>query len=268
MDRKWTLYIRLFSAVCSVTRRLAVIMDECVRTLIEPKESYNLVFTGTSSEITIDFEPQLYLNKKRTYELALINLETYYSFPNIDATNNRFQYSKDNGLNWIPVTIPIGCYEIRAINKEIMRQIPNKAITIKPNKNTLQSILTIADRYIVDFTTLNCLASVLGFDKRVYKKGVHLSQHIVNILRINSILVNCNIITGSYLNGKEVPTIANFFPNVRPGDKIVYSPVNVIYVPVTVDVISHLTAWLTDQTHTALNLREERLTIRLHLRER
>ena len=177
-------------------------------------------------------------------------------------------YSGTVRTTWLIVTIPIGCYEIRAINKEIIRQIPNKAITVKPNKNTLQSILTIADHYIVDFTIQNCLASVLGFDKRVYRAGVHVSQHIVNILRINSILVNCNIITGSYLNGKQVPVIANFFPNVRPGDKIVYSPVNVIYVPVTVDVISRLTSWLTDQTHTALNLREEQLTIRLHLRER
>ena len=268
MVRKWTLYIRICSAVFSVDNRHAWIMDEYIRTLVEPKESYNLVVTGNTSKITTDFKPPLYLRKDRTYELALINLETYYSFPNIDATNNTFRYSKDDGKMWTDVTIPIGCYEIRAINKDIIRQIPNKAITVKPNKNTLQSILTIASHYSVDFTVKNCLASVLGFENKIYKAGIHVGERIVNILRINSILVNTNIITGSYLSGKAVPTLSNFFPDVRPGDKIVYSPVNLIYVPVTVDTITRLTSWLTDQSHQALNLRGEQLTIRFHLRER
>ena len=31
----------------------------------------------------------------RKYEIALVNLETYYSFPNVDDTNNQFSYSPD-----------------------------------------------------------------------------------------------------------------------------------------------------------------------------
>ena len=243
-------------------------MDECVRTLSEPKESYNLIVTGTSSHIETRFESPIYLRKDRSYELALTNLETYYSFPNIDKENNTFRYSSDGGVTWKEVKIPIGCYEIYAINKEIKRQIPDKVITVTANKNTLQSILTIAKGYVVDFTVPNCLNTVLGFAALKYVEGVHISQNIVNILRVNSILVNVNIITGSYLAGKRVPTIYNFFPNVTPGDKIVNSPLNLIYVPVTVDVISSLTCWLSDQNHRPINLRGEQLTIRFHLRER
>ena len=209
----------------------------------------------------------MYLRKDRTYELALVNLETYYSFPNIDNTNNTFRFSDDKH-KWTTVTIPIGCYEIYAINAEIIRQVPSKSITIKPNNNTLQSILTIADNYSVDFTVPNCLASVLGFEKKIYKGGIHTSERIVNILRVNSILVHSNIVTGSYLSGKQEPVIYNFFPDVSPGEKIIVTPINLIYSPVTVDVISTLHCWLTDQDHNALNLRGEQLTIRLHLRER
>ena len=243
-------------------------MDECIRTLVEPKESYNLVVTGDSSSISTTYNPPITLLKDRTYELALTNLETYYSFPNIDNDNNTFRYSSDSGKHWKVVTIPVGCYEIHAINIEITRQVPNKSITIKPNQNTLQSILTVAPKYVVDFTVKNCLASVLGFENKVYKEGVHTSEHIVNILRINSILVNTDIITGSYLAGNQVPVIYNFFPNVSPGQKIVSSPVNLTYAPVTVNVISRMRSWLTDQNHKAINLRGEQLTLRFHLRER
>jgi hypothetical protein len=243
-------------------------MDECVRTLSEPKESYNLIVTGRSSRIETRFDPPIYLRKDRSYEIALTNCETYYSFPNIDKENNTFRYSANKGVSWTEVKIPVGCYEIYAINREIRRQIPTKAISVKANKNTLQSILTIATDYVVDFTVPNCLATVLGFAPLKYLEGVNISQNIVNILRVNSILVNLNIITGCYLAGKHVPTLYNFFPNVTPGDKIVTSPLNLIYVPVTVDTISVLTAWMTDQNHREINLRDEALTIRFHLRER
>ena len=240
---------------------------DCIRTLSEPKASYNLIVTGNSSKIETRFDPPLYLRKDRQYEIALVNLETYYSFPNIDDTNNRFRYSSDKGTTWKEVKIPIGCYEIYAINVEIGRQIPDNVITVKPNINTLQSILTVAKNYMVDFTVSNCLATVLGFNALIYKEGVTISQNIVNILRVNSILVNTNIITGSYLAGKPASTIFSYFPNVVPGSKIVISPRNLIYLPVTVDVISLLTCWMVDQNHREINLRGEQLTIRFHLRE-
>ena len=243
-------------------------MDECIRTLAEPKASYNLVVTGNTSSIDNTFNPPLYLRKDRTYEIALTNLETYYSFPNIDKDNNKFKYSQDAGVNWKEVVIPIGCYEIRAINAEIIRQVGSKSITVKPNRNTLQSVITIAPKYKIDFNVDGSLATVLGFKKKIYKSGIHTSEDIVNILRVNSILVFTNIVTGSYVSGEQKPLLHGFFPNVTPGAKIVTSPINLIYVPVTVDVITHLHCWLTDQNNKPLNLRGELLTVRLHLRER
>jgi len=53
--------------------------------------------------------------------MALVNLETYYSFPNIDSVNNNFRYSPDNGLTWLDIDIPEGCYEITNINNYVLR---------------------------------------------------------------------------------------------------------------------------------------------------
>ena len=53
-----------------------------------------------------------------------------------------------------------------------------------------------------------------------------------------------------------------------PGQKILEAPLNLIYLPVTVDVISTLSVCLTNQHGKLLDLRGEELTIRLHLRQR
>ena len=50
----------------------------------------------------------------------------------------------------------------------------------------------------VNFDEEDSLCTVLGFDrKEVYKVGRHESEHIVNILSVNSILVHCDVIESS-----------------------------------------------------------------------
>jgi len=91
------------------------------------------------------------------------------------------------------------------------------------NSNTLKSVLEIQDDFQVDFRARNSISSVLGFRNQVYEEGIHESQNVVNILSINSILVNVDLIGGSYVNGRTQNTIHSFFPNVSPGYKIVKS---------------------------------------------
>ena len=80
--------------------------------------------------------------------------------------------------------------------------------------------------------------------------------------------MNCNIIHSSYMRGTQAPVTYNFFPNAASGQKILEAPHKLLYLPVTVDVISTLAVWLTDQHGELLDLRGEELTIRFHLRER
>ena len=109
---------------------------------------------------------------------------------------------------------------------------------------------------------------MLGFNKSIYGVGHHASEPLVNITSVNSILVHCNIIHSSYVRGVQAPVVYNFFPNAAPGQKILEAPSNLIYLPITVDVIATLSVWLTDQDGKVLDLRREELTIRFHLRER
>ena len=70
--------------------------------------------------------------------------------------------------------------------------------------------------------------SLLGFDSDLYTSGFRESQNMVNILTINSILVNIDIISGSYVNGSTQPTIYSFFPDISHGYNIIESPHNLL----------------------------------------
>ena len=120
----------------------------------------------------------------------------------------------------------------------------------------------------VGFDLPDSLASVLDFNRSNHGVGRHKSEQLLNIMSVNSILVHCNINHSSYMRGVQAPVVYNFFPNAAPGQKILEASSNLIYLPVTVDVISTLSLWLTDQHGKPLDLRGEELTIRFHLRER
>ena len=241
------------------------------------KTSFQIILSSDKTNFNTRFNPKLELNEKKKYEIALVNLETYYSFPNIDETNNTFVYSPDNGNSWEKIKIPEGSYEIDDINDAIQHEMKKRThydeinedyyINIAPNTNTLKSVLILEKGYQVDFNHQNSLAKMLGFTGTKYTEGFHESENVVDILRINSILVNIDIISGSYVNGTTKSTIYSFFPDVSPGYKIIESPVNLVYLPITLNTIDSLNVMITDQDDHLLNLRNEKLTIRFHIRE-
>ena len=114
----------------------------------------------------------------------------------------------------------------------------NSDITIFPNVNTIQCILNVVGAKLkFSFDVANSLASVLDFNRSTHGVGRHAREQLVNIMSVNSILVHCNIIHSSYMRGVQAPVVYNIFPNAALGQKILEPPSNLIYLPVTVDVI-------------------------------
>jgi len=241
----------------------------------QPKSSFYILLSEKSAQIRTKFNPLIQLDKTKKYEMALVSLETYYSFPNIDATKNNFRYSPDDGTTWINIDIPEGSYEIEDINEHIQRIMKENGhynddknnITLEPNNNTLRSVLDIAASYRVDFTTENSVRTVLGFNSQIYTAGYNESEDIINILSVSSLRVTIDIIAASYSNGEQGNIIYSFFPSVGPGYKIIEVPVNLVYLPITLYTISTMETKLTDQTGKLINLRGEELSIRFQIRE-
>ena len=127
---------------------------------------------------------------------------------------------------------------VTMIKQRIM--ITSKYLLISTH-SSLKWFSRITMKLISDINTL------LGFHSKLYTSGFNESENMVNIFTINSILVNIDIIWGSYVNDSKQSTICSFFPDVSPGYKIIKNPHNLLYLPITADTIHSSTIWLTDQ---------------------
>ena len=88
-------------------------------------------------------------------------METYYSFPNIDRSNNYFSYSPGANTPWFDIIIPEGSYHVEDINEIIQREMrkndhydkvnDKNNIEISANTNTLKSEMFLKNNYEVDF---------------------------------------------------------------------------------------------------------------------
>jgi len=180
----------------------------------EPKESFEIVVSDNKTRFTAQFNPHIQLKKNKGYEIALVNLETYYSFPNITEENSRFMYSSDEGQMWFVIFVPEGSNDIEDINKVIQQKITQNGhsnqITISANMNTLKAVRILENGYQVDFRSKDSISSDLGFNNEVYTTDYQESENPVNILSVNSTVVDIDIISGSYVNGYRYPTIYSF----------------------------------------------------------
>ncbi|KYN42433.1 hypothetical protein ALC56_03137 [Trachymyrmex septentrionalis] len=65
----------------------------------------------------------------RTYPLVIV--ETYHTIPNVNNSNNKFYFTKDDA----EITIPEGSYEVRDINEFLKRAILRK----RPRRDALET---------------------------------------------------------------------------------------------------------------------------------
>src|SRR5688572_8197603 len=136
----------------SALKKLTTIMEKVERNT-SPKSSFYILLSKKNAKIRTQFNPPIELEASKKYEMCLLNLETYFSFPNISATNNHLRYSPDGGDTWVDVNVPEGCYEITDINDYLQRTMKENGhydvanaqpnVSIEPNTNTLKSVLTI-----------------------------------------------------------------------------------------------------------------------------
>ena len=101
---------------------------------------------------------------------------------------------------------------------------------------------------------------MLGFKPRKYISGYHKSENFINILPVNSVLVNVDCVTSSYVKGAPSSVLYSFFPRVSPGVKIIQEPYQRLYLPIIPQDIHRIRLTLTDQNGKILDLRGEELT--------
>jgi len=141
---------------------------EKIERITSLKTSTQTVVSENSTKIKTTFNPPIELDRTRKYEMALVNLETYYSFTNLSDENNVFRYSlgftkvgrgdEDDSTRrrqWVEVQIAEGSYDLidiaEAIKIAMKRNGHNdESIKITANTNTLRSALEIQGDFQVD----------------------------------------------------------------------------------------------------------------------
>jgi len=82
----------------------------------------------------------------------------------------------------------------------------------------------------------------LGLTSKILKSNIrHTFDKTIDIIKINSICVQCNIINGTFINNEKPHTLHQFALVVSPGYKISEVPQNVIYLPVNTKQIHSIT---------------------------
>ena len=109
-------------------------MEDLLKQIVnnaEPKRSFSIVVSNNKTRFKTWFKPPIQSDKRKDYEIALINLETYYSFPNIDRSNNCFTYSPGANTPWVDIIIPEGNHHVEDINEFIQREMRKMTTMIK-----------------------------------------------------------------------------------------------------------------------------------------
>lgn len=223
--------------------------------------SSTFTLTGKEPVLSCNFFPPIELNPKLDYSVGLISLDTYNSIPNIEeGKNNQLKY--DGKL----YAVPTGAYEIHTLETELQNLLGGiEKISLRANNASLKCELKSI--YKIDFNVPNSLGPVLGFSKHELNANtLHVSNLPINITSVTTILVECNLVCGAYLNGKEFHTLHTFAITQPPGFRITQVPSTIIYLPVKSRLIDTLSVKLTDQNGDLLNFRNETITVHIHLK--
>ena len=137
----------------------------------ERKRSFSILVSKNKTRFKTWFKPPIQLDRKKDYEIALMNLETYYSFSNIDNFCNCFTYTPGANALWYNIIVPEGSYHVEDINEFIQLEMKKNGhydkasdkynIEISANTNTLKYEMFLRNIYEVDFKQYNFINSLL-----------------------------------------------------------------------------------------------------------
>ena len=254
-----------------------------------PTVEHSFVVTSPAGSSTdafdVGFPTPIRAREGRVLEMALRGLRTSYSWANVTRSNNTFVYSTNGGTAWKPITLPVGAYEVEAINSAVQTAMKQAGdwgqdkqahyIKITPNLATLRTVIEITnDNYRVDISS-STLRSILGWPTgvAVLAQGRHEAPNIVAITSVNEVVVHCDAVDGTYTKpassgeANQGYVLGSFFPDVPPGYKVIHSPRYLNWLRVFKPELSRLRFWITDQDDRPIDLRGEPLTINCLVRD-
>jgi len=237
--------------------------------LTSTKYSRTIKATSDKSDFRIHFPININLDNDLNYELGLMWFTSYNTIYNITNENNIFNFSKDGGKTFQTIIINPGAYEIKEIDSEIKTKTGLKdLISIQPQISTGKVIMTLGENIQIDFIKKYSLNELLGFEKKVYKDRINISENLAKITNITDINIECDLVNGNYSNGNLDNILYSFPANTVPlGYKFIerMNPPN--YLPISRKIISDIHIQIVDQDGKVINFNGEKINLYLHLKQ-
>ena len=95
--------------------------------------------------------------------------------------------------------------------------------------------------------------------------GFYKSDKPINITGIDKIHLKCDCIQGSIVNGIREPILYSFALSSPPGYKIYKEPRIKLFKKINKSVLSHITFYLEDDDHKAVNFNNETISFTCQL---
>jgi hypothetical protein len=244
--------------------------------------SRTFTLSGYSSILSENYYPPIELDVNSSYGVGLLGFYSYNSIFNVDESNNKIVlYFQEDDQSAYSITIPPGVYEIDEMNKTFQEQLkeflapfPNieydeEMFQLSANNHTMKC--EILSTFNIDFSSSKCINTILGFESKLLKANTkHESSLPVNIMKVRLVRVDCNLVSGAYVNGKEMHTLFEFDIDVEPGYKLTKEPQNVIYLSVQPEgrqYLHNITLKILDDQDNLINFRGEQIIVKVELRK-
>lgn len=252
--------------------------------------SNTFTLTGKSSKLCCSIFPEVVLDEKSEYSCALLELTTYHSIPNITESNNLFlfcavrtesgenvTFAASDGISSTELQefkIPTGCYEADELLDYIKKRLGDFGFSFEYtiDKNTSKTKIKCNTAIYVGYEneSTNVMKKIFGYntDDNVLDANKEVeSNDIIKIASQDVVRVECNIVSGSYVNGKSSHSIYEFATQkVDVGYKIIEQPRNLIYMPVATKRLNYIEISLVDQNGEPIDFRGETVTCRIHIK--
>lgn len=244
--------------------------------------SFTVTLTGKTSELSTSIYPEIVLDPGYEYACGLLDFTTYHSIPNITDANNVLHYTqhivtknkagKSITTNYnCKLIIPVGSYELVELLEYIKKKLHENKVSFdfQIDKKTLKVSIK-ADVDFNFFENSQSIHRVLGFkntNELKISNQFQTSDDIVRISNVNIIRIECNIVSGAYINGNACHSLFEFASNkVTIGHKIIEQPSNVVYMPVAAKRIDFIQLSIVDQDGELIDFRGEDITCRIHIK--
>ena len=215
-------------------------------------------------DFAIKFDPVMHLSNEMHHELAVDRVSMTYSWHHINTeyNNKTIKYSKD-GNTWKPIDFVDGMYSYDDISEYINKVITNNDDQPSNNRvgvkiyfvlTSYRVVVELGNQWQLDIRGSK-FGDLIGFEPKILTSTSY-SSKLPNITNsVDSIHINCDIVTDSITDGRYSNTLAVIpTDNLTRSYPFTFEPRRALFSPISKTIISEIHISLTDSLGRKIDL--------------